>query len=325
MVSRFKNALNSGKFVIATEIGSPKGTNCEKMLRDIDLLKEEVDAINVTDHARSVLRFPSIGGCLAIKDQGGEPILQMACRDRNRLALQAELLLAYTRGISNVLCMTGDAISQGDHKDAKSIFDINSAQLVKAIRLMESGQDMGGNKLNGAVEFCVGATVNPEETAKERELTKFARKAEAGAEFFQTQPIFDLDNFSEFMEHARQFPVKILAGVLLVPSARMARFINGNIPGIHVPRDLINELDGLPKEEALDRGIEIAAQTISILKEGAICDGAHIMAIGKEHVVPEIIARAGIHTMIPEFWAVISEPGINEKYIGQLSRFFRNG
>ena len=162
MAPSFREILNSGNFVVTSEIGPPKGTNIEKMLHHIDLLKDKVAALNVTDHQSSVMRFPSLGGCLAIKERGGDPILQMTCRDRNRLALQAELLIAYTRGIRNVLCLTGDAVPVGDHKEAKGVFDLDSVQLLRAIRQMESGKDLGGNDLDGAVEFCAGAIVTPE-------------------------------------------------------------------------------------------------------------------------------------------------------------------
>ncbi len=292
MVSNFKNALNSGKFVITSEIAPPKGTNLEKTLHHIELLKDKVDALNVTDHQSSVMRFPSIGGCLAIKEKGGEAILQMTCRDRNRLALQAELLLAYTRGIGNVLCLTGDAVPVGDHKEAKGVFDLDSVQLLRAIRLMESGQDMGGNELDGAVQFCAGAIVTPEAHPLEPQLIKFEKKVEAGAEFFQTQAIYDLDNFSKFMQHARRFPVKILAGIVLLSSARMAKYMTENVPGIFVPPGLIKELESAPKGEALARGIKIAGRMIAALKKDSICDGVHIMAIGKEEVVPDILAAA---------------------------------
>ena len=294
MVSRFRDALNSGKFVITSEVAPPKGTNIDKMLHHIELLKDKVDAINVTDHQSSVMRFPSLGGCLAIKEQGGEPILQMTCRDRNRLALQAELLLAHTRGINNVLCLTGDAVPVGDHKEAKGVFDLDSVQLLSAIRSMESGQDMGGNSLDGSVEFCAGAIVTPEAQPIEPQLIKFEKKVEAGAEFFQTQAIYDLENFSQFMHCARQFPVKILAGIVLLSSARMAKYMNENVPGIFVPQDLIDELAGVAKEEMLAKGIEIAGRMIATLKRDAICDGVHIMAIAKEEVVPDILAAAGL-------------------------------
>ncbi|MFH1775306.1 MAG: methylenetetrahydrofolate reductase [Chloroflexota bacterium] len=294
MASRFAEALKSGKFVITSEIGPPKGTNLEKMRYHIDLLKDKVDALNVTDHQSSMMRFPSIGGCLAIKEQGGEPILQMTCRDRNRLALQAELMLAYSRGISNVLCLTGDAVPVGDHKEAKGVFDLDSSQLLEAIRQMESGYDLGGNELDGAVEFCAGAIVTPEAQPQEPQLIKFEKKIAAGAEFFQTQAIYDLDNFAKFMQYARQFPVKILAGIVLLLSARMARYMNENVPGIFVPQGLIDELAAAPKGEAINKGIEIAGRMIAALKKEAICDGVHIMAIGREEVVPDILAAAGL-------------------------------
>lgn len=292
MVTSFKDALNSGKFVVTSEIAPPKGTNLETMLHHIELLKDKVDALNVTDHQSSVMRFPSLGGCLAIKEHGGEPILQMTCRDRNRLALQAELLLAYTRGIRNVLCLTGDAVPVGDHKEAKGVFDFDSVQLLRAIRQMESGQDMGGNSLDGAVEFCAGAIVTPEAQPIEPQLMKFEKKVEAGAEFFQTQAIYDLDNFSKFMQYARQFPVKVLAGIVLLSSARMAKYMTENVPGIFVPQNLIDELAASPKGEALAKGIEIAGRMVAALKRDYICDGVHIMAIGREEVVPDILAAA---------------------------------
>jgi len=294
MMMSFRDALNSEKFVITSEIAPPKGTNLENTFHHIDLLKDKVDALNVTDHQSSVMRFPSIGGCMAIKERGGEPILQMTCRDRNRLALQAELLLAYTRGIRNVLCLTGDAVPVGDHKEAKGVFDLDSTQLLKTIRLMESGQDLGGNSLDGVVEFCAGAIVTPEAQPIEPQLIKFEKKVEAGAEFFQTQAIYDLDNFGKFMQHARQFPVKILAGIVLLSSARMAKYMTENVPGIFVPQNLIDELAAAPKGEALAKGIEIAGRMIAALKRDAVCDGVHIMAIGKEEVVPDIIAAAGL-------------------------------
>ena len=294
MVSRFKEALNSGKFIITSEVAPPKGTNLEKMLHHIDLLKDKVDAINVTDHQSSVMRFPSLGGCLAIKEKGGEAILQMTCRDRNRMALQAELLLAYSRGIRNVLCLTGDAVPVGDHKEAKGVFDLDSVQLLKTVRLMESGKDLGGSALEGAVEFCAGAIVTPEARPIEPQLIKFEKKVQAGAEFFQTQAIYDLDNFSRFMESARKFPVKILAGIVLLSSARMAKYMTENVPGIFVPQKLIDELTAAPKGGALAKGIEIAGRTIAALKKNAICDGVHIMAIGREEVTPDILAAAGI-------------------------------
>ena len=290
----FKEKLDSGKFVITSETAPPKGTNLEQMHHHIQMLKDKVDALNVTDHQSSVMRFPSIGGCMAIREHDGEAILQMTCRDRNRMSLQAELMLAYTRGVKNVLCLTGDAIPVGDHKEAKGVFDLDSAQLLKTIRTLESGYDLGGNELNGNVEFCSGAIVTPEANPLEPQLMKFEKKVEAGAVFFQTQAVYDLDNFIKFMGYARRFNVKILAGIVLLSSARMARYMTENVPGIFVPDNLIEELSSAPKGEALTKGIEIAGRMIAILKKDSICDGVHIMAIGKEEVVPDILAAAGM-------------------------------
>ena len=296
MAPSFREVLKSGKFVVTSEIGPPKGTNIDKMLHHIDLLKGKVDALNVTDHQSSVMRFPSIGGCLAIKERGGEPILQMTCRDRNRLALQAELLFAYTRGIRNVLCLTGDAVVVGDHKAAKGVFDLDSIQLLRMIRQMESGKDLGGNELDGTVEFCAGAIVTPEANPIEPQLIKFEKKVEAGAEFFQTQAIYDLEKFAKYMEYARKFPVKILAGIILLVSARMAKYMTENVPGVFVPQNLIDELAAAPKGEALNKGIEIAGRMIATIKKESMCDGVHVMAIGKEEVVPDILKAAGLAT-----------------------------
>ena len=293
MTRSFKETLNSGDFVITSEIGPPKGTNLEKMMHHIGLLKDKVSALNVTDHQSSVMRFPSIGGALAIKGEGGEPILQMTCRDKNRMALEAELLFAYTRGIRNILCLTGDAVPVGDHKMAKGVFDLDSCQLLHTIRLLETGKDLGDNDLDGKVEFCAGAIVTPEADPLEPQLIKFEKKIDAGAEFFQTQAIYDLDNFRDFMEFAGKFKTKILAGIILLVSARMAKFMNNNVPGVFVPQPLIDELASAPKGTALKKGIEIAGRMIRQIKEERLCDGVHIMAIGKEEVVPEILSAAG--------------------------------
>jgi methylenetetrahydrofolate reductase (NADPH) len=294
LISSFEEAINSDKFIVTTEVAPPKGTNLEKMLHHIDILKDKVDAINVTDHQSSVMRFPSLGGCLAIKEKGGEPIMQMTCRDRNRMALEADLLFAYTRGIRNVLCLTGDAVPVGDHKEAKGVFDLDSLQLLMAIRELMSGKDLGGNELEGAVEFCIGAIVTPEAQPLEPQLIKFEKKVEAGAQFFQTQAIYDLENFASFMKYASRFNTKILAGIVLLSSARMAKYMTENVPGIFVPQDLIDELSNTPKEERLAKGIEIAGRTIATLKKESLCDGVHIMAIGREEVVPDILAAAGL-------------------------------
>lgn len=290
--SLFEEKLDSGRFLVTTEVGPPKGTDLSEMVHHIELLKDKVDAINITDHQSSVMRFPSLGGCLLVKEHGGEPILQVTCRDRNRLALQADLLLAYSRGMRNVLCLTGDSIDIGDHKEAKPVFDLDSVQLIRMLRTMESGKDFAGNDLKGAAEFCIGASVHPAADFIEPQLIKFEKKVSAGAQFFQTQGIFELDSLRRFMQYASQFKVKILAGIIVLASARMARYMNDNVPGITVPQALIDELAGVEKGKGLQKGIEIAARLIRAVKEGNLCHGVHIMAVGNERIVPDILEAA---------------------------------
>jgi 5,10-methylenetetrahydrofolate reductase len=294
MVSRFKQALDSGQFVVTCEVAPPKGVRLEQTVHHIDMLKDKVHAMNLTDHQSSVMRFPSLGAALLVKERGGEPILQMTCRDRNRLALQADLLFAHSRDIKNVLCLTGDSVMLGDHKEAKAVFDLDSSQLVAAIRTMETGKDLGGNDLDSPLSFCAGAIVTPEAQPLAPQLMKFEKKIHAGAEFNQTQAVYDLDKFRGFMEYARTFKVKILAGIILLTSAPMARFMNKNIAGVNVPQDLIDEMAGAPKNQALDKGIEIAGRMIRRIKDENLCDGVHIMAIGKEDAVPDIMSAAGV-------------------------------
>ena len=231
-MSKLQESIAQGKFTITGEIGPPKGVDLAHCWEEVDYIQDRVVAINVTDNQSSVMRYPSLGAAIAVKERTGEPVLQMTGRDRNRLALESDLLFAYSRGIRTVLCLTGDSIKVGDHKDAKGVFDLDSVQLIKMARLMESGKDLGGNDLDGAVEFCAGAIVTPEARPIEPQLIKFEKKVDAGAEFFQTQAIYDLDNFTKFMRYVRQFPVKLLAGIVLLSSARMAKYMTENIPGI---------------------------------------------------------------------------------------------
>ena len=225
---------------------------------------------------------------------GLEPILQMTCRDRNRIGLQSDLLGASILGIKNVLCMTGDHPNAGDHKEAKPVYDIESAQLLKVVDSLNNGKDMMGNELQGATSFFQGAVVTPEANPIEPQLMKFEKKITAGANFFQTQAIYDVDKFKKFMTTARRHNVKIIAGLVLLKSAGMANFMNKFVPGINVPQNLIDELKEAGKEKALDTGIDIMAKHIKQLKEENVCDGVHIMAIGAEDKVPEIMERSGL-------------------------------
>jgi 5,10-methylenetetrahydrofolate reductase len=291
----FKQALDSGKFTVTAEVGPPKGTNIDEVLHHIDLLKDRVDGINTTDNQSSVMRICSLAICRLTKERGGEPILQMTCRDRNRMAQEADLLGAQVLGINNVLCLTGDYVSVGDHPDAKPVFDLDSVQLIQMVRMLEQGKDIAGNEMTSPAKFCVGAIVTPEARPIEPQLLKFEKKVKAGIDFVQTQAIYDLTNFKKFMQYARQVTdAKILAGIVLLTGAGMARYMNANVPGIFVPDALIKELAEAPKGQGLQTGINIAGRMIKQIKDEKVCDGVHIMAIGKEDKVVDILAAAGM-------------------------------
>ena len=296
MARPFRETLKTKDFILTAEAGPGKGSNTEKIIEHIELLKDRVDALNVTDNQSAVMRYPSLGTCLLIREHDGEPILQITCRDRNRLAIQADLLFAYSRGVNNVLCLTGDSIDVGDHKEAKPVFDLDSVQLIHLVHTLNSGKDMVGNELDGSVDYCIGASATPSADPIEPQLIKFEKKLNAGVDFIQTQAVYDLDEFKRFMEHARKMDkeVKILAGIVPVTGARMAAYMNENVPGIFVPQYIIDELTQAPKGTGVSKGIEIAARMIRQIKEEGICDGVHIMFIGREERVPELLDAAGI-------------------------------
>jgi len=279
----------------------PKGTDVGTMLQHIEMLKDKVHGLNVTDNHSAIMRMGSLVVCGEIARRGGDPIFQATCRDRNRLALQSDLLSADFLGIEAVLCLTGDHPLVGDHKEAKPVFDFDSVHLIQCCNKMNDGFDWAGNTMNGATGFYIGAVVTPEADPLEPQLYKFARKVEAGAHFFQTQAVYDMNNFERFMERAREITsgteVKVMAGIVVLTSLGMAHYMNRSVPGIMVPQVLIDELAGVPKEEALHKGIEIAARHIRFCKDNAVCDGVHIMAIGKEEVIPEILEMAGLDVL----------------------------
>jgi len=294
MPNKFKEAFDQKEFVVTAEVGPPKGTDIGRLIEDIDLLKDKIDGLNVTDNQSSVMRISSLAVCRMILDRGGEPILQMTCRDRNRMALQSELLGAAVLGVPSVLCLSGDAITVGDHPKAKPVFDLDSVQLLQAVGLLNGGKDLSDNELQGPTDLFPGAVVTPEADPIEPQLLKFEKKIAAGAKFIQTQAIYDMDNFKQFMDNVRHHDTKIMAGVVLLVSAGMAKYMNKNVPGIMVPDALIEEMAAAPKGERLDAGIRIAGRMIRQLREEKICDGVHIMAIGKEDRVPDILEAAGM-------------------------------
>lgn len=286
-----KEKLLSGKFIVTSEIGPPKGIDIKQLLEDAELIRTRVDAINVTDLQSSVMRLGSLAVSSQLRLCGFEPIYQLTCRDRNRLALQSDLLSAAALGIENVLILTGDHPALGDHPEAKPVFDLDSVQLLQVAKKLESGTDMKGNKLVGSFpKFCLGAVVNPGADPLEPQIMKMEKKIAAGAEFFQTQAVFDIKTFENFLNKTKHLKTKVIAGIVLLKSAGMARYMNQNVAGVSVPDNLIKEM-----EEAKDKAavsIEIASRLIKELKP--ICDGIHIMPIGWDKVVPRVLDAASL-------------------------------
>ena len=274
-----------GEFVVSAEVGPPKGIHIDHLLEEAKTYLKGVTAVNVTDNQSSVMRLGSLATCKALKDEGLLPIYQLTCRDRNRIALQ---------GIDNVLALTGDHIKLGDHKGAKPVFDLDSVSLLHTICKLESGEDLGGNKLVGEPpKFAKGAVVSPCSDSVDSQLAKMERKVNAGAEYFQTQAVYEPEKFIEFMEKAKQFGKPVQLGIVILKSAGMAKFMNDNVAGIHVPQDMIDELKAdKEKAKAGITGVEIAARIIKECKP--YCQGLHIMALGWESKVPSLLEQAGI-------------------------------
>ncbi|MCJ7619859.1 MAG: methylenetetrahydrofolate reductase [Anaerolineae bacterium] len=282
--------FTDSRFVITSEAGPPKGVDTTKMLEEVDLLQGKVDAFNVTDQQSSVMRLGSLAVSLLLKQRGAEPVFQLTCRDRNRIALQSDLLSAHVLGIENILCLTGDYVSLGDHPDAKPVFDLDSVSLIETARALCEGHDLAGKELQGKPEFCIGAVVSPGAEPLEPQIIKMENKMRAGAQFFQTQAIYDLDQFAEFMRRIDHLDVPVLGGIIVLKSAGMARFMNRNVAGVHVPEHLISRM-----EEADDKvaaSISIAAELVKGMKE--LCQGVHIMALGWEKWVPDVLDEAGL-------------------------------
>ena len=285
-----KEKIKNKKFIITSEIGPPKGIDAKVILEEGLLLKDRVDAINVTDSQSAVMRLGSLAVSRLLKEEGIEPIYQLTCRDRNRIALQSDALSAAALGIENILVLTGDHPSRGDHPEAKPVFDLDSVQLIEALRRLEGGKDMAGKELKGAPKFCVGAVVNPGADPLEPELIKFEKKLNAGAEFFQTQGVYDVNGFAKFIDRVKGYNTCVIAGIILIKSADMARFMNKNVAGIFIPDDIIKEVDGATDKQ--EKAVEIAARTIKELK--GLAQGVHIMSLGWNRLVPRILDKAGL-------------------------------
>ncbi|HJX03309.1 MAG TPA: methylenetetrahydrofolate reductase [Dehalococcoidia bacterium] len=287
---KLRDAFKSGKFVVTAEAGPGKGTDVGEFLHSADVLKGKVDAVNCTDQQSAVMRVGSLAACILLKEKGVQPILQMTCRDRNRISLQSELLSAAVLGIENVLALTGDDVTLGDHPHAKPVFDLDSVSLLYAARQLEAGKDLAGKELKGTPKFFLGACVTPGADPIGPQMIKLEKKIKAGAEFIQTQAVYEPEKFARFMKEAGQFGVPIMVGIVVLKSAGMAKFMNKNVAGINVPDSIISQME--KAEDKVKKGLEIAAELIKEMRP--ICQGTHIMAIGMEHRVPEIVDMAGL-------------------------------
>ena len=291
---RITELFDNGQFVVTAEVGPPKGIHADHLVEEAKTYLSGITAVNVTDNQSSVMRMGSLPACVALKNAGLTPILQLTCRDRNRIALQSELLGAAMLGIDNILCLTGDHTKMGDHPQAKPVFDLDSVSLLHTVCQLEKGVDLAGNELVGeAPKFAKGAVVSPCSESVDAQLAKMERKVMAGAEYFQTQAVYEPEKFIEFMEKAKQFGKPVQLGIVIPKSAGMAKFMNNNVAGIHIPQDMIDELAAdKEKAKAGITGIEIAARIINACKP--YCQGVHIMALGWESKVPELLKLAEI-------------------------------
>ena len=290
---RISDLVQSGRFIVTSELTPPKGLDLAPMIETARRLAGFVDAFNLTDSHNARMSMAPIGAARRLLDEGIEPILQMTARDRNRIAIQADLLAAAALGVSNVVLMTGDAPSHGDHPDAKPVFDLGSVEIIAAARGLNEGRDLAGNALRGEPELCIGAVVNPGNPDLEDEMARMAAKVEAGARFFQTQAVYDVAAFARFARRLNRFKglgVAVIAGIIPIKSVRMARYLNANVPGIEVPEALIEEIAGSENVDATSTAI--ASRTIAGLE--SLCHGVHLMTLGREALVPAIIERSGI-------------------------------
>ena len=295
-MSRLRTAAKNQEFLITAEVTPPKGGNPTRMLEVAQQLKERVHAVNITDGSRAVLRMSSLAASVILLNNGIEPVYQVACRDRNAIGLQADLMGASALGITNVLALTGDPIKAGDHKKSKAVFELESVRLLKLIHKLNQGQDFNDKKLpDDALDIFAGAAVDPQLKSWSGLQRRFERKVESGAQFFQSQMITDFDKLDKFMSQIASTANKpVLAGIFLLKSAKNAQFINKYVPGVDIPESIINRL--AEASDPLQEGIAIAAEQVKLAK--TMCQGVHLMAVKKEELIPEILDRAGISLTI---------------------------
>ena len=291
---RITELFDNGEFVVTAEVGPPKGIHLEHLVEEAKTYLSGITAVNVTDNQSSVMRTSTLATCAMMKNAGLTPIYQATCRDRNRLALQSDLLGAAALGIENILCLTGDHTKMGDHPGAKPVFDLDSVSLLYTASQLEKGVDLAGNALVGEPpKFAKGAVVSPISDSVDAQLAKMERKVMAGADYFQTQAVFEPEKFIQFMEKAKQFGKPVQLGVIIPKNAGMCKFMNRNVAGVHVPQEMIDAL-AADKERAKAgvTGVEIAAKIIKECRP--YCQGVHIMALGWEDKVPALMEMVGI-------------------------------
>ena len=289
-MSRFRELVEAGSFVVTGEIAPPLGTDLTAMRAAVDLLAPVCDAINVTDNQGASLHLSSLAASRVVLEMGVEPIFQQTCRDRNRLALQSDLLAAWTLGLTNLLAVTGDDPRSGDHPEAKGVFDLDSTQLVQVARGFNEGHDMKGRELRGATDFFIGAAMFPEAEPWDIQQARIEEKIAAGVRFFQTQAVFDLDKFARAADVVHAAGAKVIGGVLVLRSARAVRFINERLAGLMVPETIAARIEGA--DDAAEEGVLLATEQARALRE--LADGIHIMPLGLDSAVPRIVREAGI-------------------------------
>lgn len=287
-MSKLKAAIESGRFVVTSELTPPKGTELGPLLDKAHALRDVVTAFNLTDSHAARMAMAPMAAARRLLERGAEPIVQMTSRDRNRLALQADMLGAHALGVRNLVFMGGDPPANGDHPEAKAVFDLSSSALLSAASALGRGEDLMGNSLAGSAEFLLGAVVNPGADNLAGELRRLEEKVEAGARFFQTQAVYDIGAYERFIEATRDMNLSLLTGIIPLKSPRMAQYMNSKVPGISIPDALIKEIGDTPDRRATS--VEIAARIIRQARPMA--NGVHIMAIGWEELIPDIMARA---------------------------------
>ena len=297
--SNLEKVLRAGHFAFTAELGPPRGADVEALRRKAAFLRGRVDAVNVTDNQTAVVRMSSWGASLVALQEGLEPVYQMVCRDRNRLAMQSDVLGASANGIRNLLCLSGDLQDFGDHPEAKSVYDIDSLQLLQAVRGMrDDAKFLSGRPVETPPRMFLGAASNPFADLPQFRARRLAKKVRAGADFIQTQCVFNMTRFSEFLDQARDLGllerVFLLAGVTPLKSVAMATYMQQKVPGMDVPEAVVERLRGVPKKRVAEEGIRMACEQIAEFRETKGVAGVHLMAIEWEHRVPEIAERAGL-------------------------------